>query len=321
MLQDTFGRRFYYLRLSITDVCNFRCQYCLPDGYEGQAQTFLSVNEIDTLVKGFAGMGTCKIRVTGGEPTLRKDVSDIVAACAATPGIQQVAMTTHGGKLASHAKSLADAGLSQVNISLDSLDPAQFALISGQDKLSAVLDGVNEALIHGMSVKVNTVLLRPFAESQLSTFLDWLKDMPVTVRFIELMETGQHKAFFKSHHTSAEPFLARLKTAGWEVLKRGADAGPAVELQHPDYAGRIGFIMPYSSDFCSSCNRLRVTALGKLHLCLFSDNGLPLRDYLLRGDVSGLQGFITEKLADKKVSHYLQDGVTGITKNLSMLGG
>lgn len=321
MLQDSFGRRFYYLRLSITDVCNFRCQYCLPDGYQGEAQQFLSVNEIDTLVNAFAQMGTSKIRITGGEPTLRRDIVDIIASCAGTPGISKVAMTTHAGKLASLASHLAAAGLKQVNISLDSLDPAQFALLSGQDKLAAVLDGVESALVEGLNVKVNAVLMRPWAESQLRDFTAWLKDMPVTVRFIELMETGQHKAFFKSHHVSAEPYLAALKEQGWQALPRGKDAGPAIELAHPDYVGRIGFIMPYSSDFCNSCNRLRITALGKLHLCLFSDQGLDLRDSLQSGDVEAVRAFVTSSLADKKVSHFLQDGITGITRNLSMLGG
>lgn len=321
MLQDSFGRRFHYLRLSVTDVCNFRCQYCLPDGYQGQAQQFLSVNEIRTLVNAFAQMGTSKIRVTGGEPTLRKDVVDIVAACAEASGISKVALTTHAGKLSSLAKPLANAGLAQVNISLDSLDPAQFALMSGQDKLAAVLDGVEAALIEGVSVKINTVLLKPWAATQLQDFTHWLKDMPVTVRFIELMETGQHKAFFKSNHVSAEPQLARLKAEGWTQIARGKDAGPAVELEHPEYAGRLGFIMPYSSDFCNSCNRLRITALGKLHLCLFSEQGLDLREALQDGDVEAVKAFVTEKLADKKVSHYLQEGITGITRNLSMLGG
>ena len=321
LLQDSFGRRFYYLRLSITDVCNFRCQYCLPDGYQGQAQQFLSLNEIETLVNAFAQMGTSKIRVTGGEPTLRRDIVDVVASCAQTEGISKVAMTTHAGKLASLAKPLARAGLNQVNISLDSLEPAQFALLSGQDKLNAVLDGVESAIVEGINVKVNAVLLRPWAEAQLRDFTAWLKDMPVTVRFIELMETGQHKAFFKSHHVSAEPHLAALKAQGWQALPRGKDAGPAIELVHPDYVGRIGFIMPYSSDFCDSCNRLRITALGKLHLCLFSEQGLDLRESLQTGNVQAVKEFVTSSLADKKVSHYLQEGITGITKNLSMLGG
>ncbi|MDC8831762.1 GTP 3',8-cyclase MoaA [Alteromonas gilva] len=321
MLQDSFGRRFYYLRLSITDVCNFRCQYCLPDGYQGEAQQFLSLNEISTLVNAFAQMGTAKIRITGGEPTLRRDITDVIGVCANAQGISKVAMTTHAGRLAKLARPLAKAGLGQVNISLDSLDPGQFALLSGHDKLAAVLDGIEAALLEGVNVKVNTVLLRPFAKEQLRDFTAWLKEMPVTVRFIELMETGQHKTFFKSHHISAQPYLAQLKAQGWTPIERSKDAGPAIELAHPDYAGRLGFIMPYSSDFCDSCNRLRITALGKLHLCLFADQGLDLRDALQSGDVAAVKAFVTDSLADKKVSHYLQEGITGITRNLSMLGG
>ena len=180
---------------------------------------------------------------------------------------------------------------------------------------------MESAIVEGINAKVNAVLLRPWAEAQLRDFTAWLKDMPVTVRFIELMETGQHKAFFKSHHVSAEPHLAALKAQGWQALPRGKDAGPAIELVHPDYVGRIGFIMPYSSDFCDSCNRLRITALGKLHLCLFSEQGLDLRESLQTGNVQAVKEFVASSLADKKVSHYLQEGITGITKNLSMLGG
>ncbi len=322
LLEDSFGRRFRYLRVSITEACNFRCQYCLPDGYDGPDNSaFMSLTEVQTLMTAFARMGTTKIRITGGEPSLRKDFTEIIQAAVNTPGIQKVATTTHGARLAKDAHKWAQAGLDQVNVSIDSLDPNQFALITGQNKLEQILKGLDVAVDAGLDVKVNTVLLQDFSPARLTRFLDWLKITPVTLRFIELMETGEHKAFFKSQHMSGQPIKDRLLAEGWQPVIRRKDAGPAQEFSHPDYAGKIGLIMPYSKDFCKSCNRLRVSASGKLHLCLFSEQGLDLRHLLKAGDTDALMQFVHDALNSKHVSHYLQDGMTGATKHLAMLGG
>ncbi|MBD3585078.1 GTP 3',8-cyclase MoaA [Salinimonas sp. HHU 13199] len=322
MLEDSYGRRFHYLRLSITEACNFRCQYCLPDGYDGPPNSaFLQLGEIQTLITAFAQMGTSKVRITGGEPSLRRDFCDVIHHAATTPGIRRVATTTHGARLYKDARKWADAGLDQVNVSIDSLDPNQFASITGQDKLQQILKGIDIAVEAGIKVKINTVLLQDFNANRLTRFLSWLKDTPVTLRFIELMETGDHHDFFSRQHVSGEPIRQRLISEGWQPLLRAKDAGPAQEFYHPDFAGQVGLIMPYSKDFCKSCNRLRVAANGKLHLCLFSEQGLELRPYLAEGDVEGVKQFITDSLADKKVSHFLQEGHTGATKHLAMLGG
>ena len=261
MLEDSFGRQFHYLRLSVTEACNFRCQYCLPDGYEGpSSDQFMSLNEIDTLLNAFAKLGTSKVRLTGGEPTLRRDFLDILHLTSNTPGIKRVAMTTHGARMEKLAHQWKDAGLHQVNVSIDSLDPRQFATITGQDKLKAVLRGLDSAIDAGLDVKVNSVLLNDFSDSRLHRFLAWLKDMPVTLRFIELMETGDLNQFFNQQHQSGSPLKSTLLEMGWQPLLRRKDAGPAQEFYHPDYAGKIGLIMPYSKDFCKTCNRLRVSA-------------------------------------------------------------
>lgn len=322
MLTDTYGRQFHYLRLSITEACNFRCQYCLPDGYNGPSQdTFITLPHIHTLLRAFAGLGTSKIRITGGEPSLRRDLTDILRMCKGQDGIERLAMTTHGGRLARHAFEWKDAGLDQVNISIDSLDPRQFAAITGQDKLKEVLKGLDTALEAQLDVKVNTVLMNDFSDARLDRFLAWLKTTPVTLRFIELMQTGDHGQFYASHRQSGEPLKARLLSDGWQPLIRRKDAGPAQEFYHPDFAGRIGLIMPYSKDFCQTCNRLRVAANGNLHLCLFSEQGISLNDYLQTGDYVGLQQFLQTTLVSKDVSHHLQDGNTGATRHLAMLGG
>lgn len=322
MLQDPLGRRFYYLRLSLTEACNFRCQYCLPDGYKPtSSEKFLSLAECDTVLRAFADLGTKKVRLTGGEPTLRKDIIDVTGAVAATPGIELVAMTSHGGRLKKLAKPLKDAGLNQVNISIDSLDPRQFHDITGQNKLAEVLQGLDEALNQGLLVKVNAVLMSTTTQQSIDQFLTWLKTTPVTLRFIELMETGQLTHFFQSHKQRAISIKEKLLKEGWQRVRREIHAGPAEEFLHPDYAGRIGLITPYAKGFCDTCNRLRMSALGKLHLCLFSEHGIDMRADIASLDVERVKKQLQVFIGKKAASHFLHEGNTGATKHLAMLGG
>ncbi len=322
MLQDKFGRRFHYLRLSITDVCNFSCEYCLPDGYQCDTdRDFLSLIEIKRIASAFAKLGTSKIRITGGEPSLRKDLPEAIRACANTPGIKQVAITTNGYKLPDHIDSWVEAGLTQMNVSIDSLDPRMFASITGHDKLDVILRGIDRAIELGVTVKVNAVLMRHFNQHELSSFLQWIKTTSITLRFIELMQTGDNQLFFDKNHASGLPIKEQLISEGWQQIIRDKTAGPAQEFSHPDFKGRIGLIMPYSKDFCASCNRLRISALGKLHLCLFSEQGLDIREYITDDDTQRLQEELTTLLGDKKSTHFLHDGYTGATKHLAMLGG
>lgn len=322
MLEDKFGRRFHYLRLSVTDVCNFSCTYCLPDGYQCDTdRDFLSLNEITHIAKAFAGLGTSKIRITGGEPSLRKDLPQIINICANTPGVEHVAITTNGYKLPEHIQGWIDAGLTSLNVSIDSLDPRMFASITGHDKLQTILTGIDMAVAAGLQVKVNTVLMRQFNSNELTRFIEWLKNTPVTLRFIELMETGDNNLFFNQNHVSGESIKQQILAQGWGKIIRDKAAGPAEEFQHSDFAGNIGLIMPYSKDFCASCNRLRISALGKLHLCLFAEQGLDLRETIHSGDIRRLQHRLVELLGNKEATHWLQEGFTGATKHLAMLGG
>ncbi|KXI27730.1 GTP 3',8-cyclase MoaA [Paraglaciecola hydrolytica] len=322
MLEDKFGRRFHYLRLSITDVCNFSCTYCLPDGYACDSdRDFLSLPEITTLVNSFAKLGTSKIRLTGGEPSLRKDLPQIIEQCAKTPGIDHVAMTSNGYKLDKCVDEWVAAGLDSINISIDSLDPRMFASITGHDKLESILGGIDKALTLGLKVKVNAVLMRQYNEAEFGGFLKWIKHMPISLRLIELMQTGDNVSFFNENHVSGEPLKQQLLQQGWGQIIRDKAAGPAQEFYHPEYAGNIGLIMPYSKDFCSTCNRLRIAATGKLHLCLFADQGLDIRPFLQNNDEMGLQRELVNLLGNKEATHWLQDGYTGATKHLAMLGG
>lgn len=321
-LEDSYGRRFSYLRLSVTDVCNFHCSYCLPDGYQCDTERdFLSIKELETVVSAFAGLGTTKVRLTGGEPSMRRDLSEIISLAASTTGIEQIAVSTNGYKLSAKVEEWWRAGLTSVNVSVDSLDPRVFQTITGYEKLHTILDGIDKAISLGLKTKVNAVLLKPYKTEQLLSFLSWLKTVPVTLRFIELMQTGTNEDYFQQNHISALPIKTQLLAQGWIPVMREEADGPAEEYSHPDYMGRIGLIMPYNKGFCSSCNRLRISATGKLHLCLFADSGLDLREVIARADVSELQSQLLNLIKSKKESHLLARGLTGGMKQLSMLGG
>lgn len=323
-LEDGFSRRFYYLRLSVTDVCNFRCTYCLPDGYRPDGRkSFLSQEEIRRVVAGFAAMGTRKVRLTGGEPSLRRDFTQIIETVANTPGIEKVAMTTNGYRLKERAQEWFDAGLTALNVSVDSLDPRQFHQITGENKLAEVMEGIEAVLAAGFkSVKINAVLLKGLNDRQLGAFLAWIKDKPIELRFIELMQTGEMDSLFRDHHTSGELIKQQLLGDGWVQQLRGQDDGPAQVFMHPQSRGGVGLIMPYSKDFCAGCNRLRVSSVGKLHLCLFGDNGVELRD-LLSADAQQdeLQQRIRHALTGKVATHRLHEGNAGMTPHLASIGG
>lgn len=321
MLQDTFGRRFYYLRLSVTDVCNFRCTYCLPEGYQGKPdEAYLSPIELERTVRGFAQMGTQKVRLTGGEPSLRKDLKEVIERVSRVPGIQKVALTTNGYKLPQKIEAWAKAGLSQLNVSIDSLDKQTFKDITGHDRLEEVLEGVEKARELGIPVKLNSVLMRGIND-QLAETLKWLEKNPYTLRFIEVMETSDQEVFFRQHHLSGLSIKEQLLECGWEQVVRDVAAGPAQEFWHPDYAGRLGLIMPYSKDFCASCNRLRISSLGKLHLCLFAEQGIDIRPYLQSDDSAPFIQAVSEHVQGKSVSHFLQEHKSGAMANLSQIGG
>lgn len=320
-LHDNHGRQFSYLRLSITDVCNFRCHYCLPNGYQGDGEPEpLSLAEIDQIVQAFAATGTRKVRITGGEPVLRRDLVEILRQVKRTQGIESVALTTNGYKLLEHIDAWHEQGLDQLNVSIDSLDPRAFQAITGHDRLQQILAGIERGLQLGLAIKVNAVLLADQPQ-QLSEFLHWVKRTPVTLRFIELMETGDQPDYFARHHVSGESIKQQLLQQGWQLLARGPHAGPAQEFAHPDYQGNIGLIMPYSRHFCSSCNRLRISAAGKLHLCLFGEHGHDLRPLMRPEHQLELQQRLRELLQLKAASHDLHQGNTGAIKHFAMIGG
>ncbi|MEG9544590.1 GTP 3',8-cyclase MoaA [Mannheimia sp. HC-2023] len=324
-LVDRFQRQYTYLRLSITDVCNFRCNYCLPNGYQppSHKQTFLKVDEIQRIAKAFANLGTEKIRITGGEPTLRKDFAEIAHTLSQTAGIRKVALTTNGYRMERDVELWQQAGITDINVSVDSLDTRQFQLITGENKLQSILNGIDKAFEIGYKkIKVNAVLMKQYTAHELDNFLAWIKDKPIQMRFIELMETGEMDSFFKEQHLSGQSVMERLFREGWQLQPKAISDGPAKVLSHPDYKGEIGLIMPYEKNFCASCNRLRVSALGKLHLCLFGEEGIDIRDLLQSDDQQlQLETRLKSALQGKREHHYLHIGDSGVRNNLSSIGG
>jgi len=327
-LQDTFGRKFPYIRLSITDVCNFKCTYCLPEGYKktpGDTRSFMSGQEISRLTKALSELGVCKIRLTGGEPTVRKDFFDILNDMKQNSKIEKITMTTNGYQLDKIAKQLHQSGLDGINISIDSLDRETFKNLTGHDRLPEILNGIKILQdLNLKNIKVNAVLLKGIndTEKDFEIFSDFIKNNKIDFRFIELMETGDNREYFKKNHVPANTFKDYLEKNNWIYQTFGKDAGPALNYIHPDFKGKFGLIAPYSKDFCKSCNRLRITARGDLRLCLFGNTGTSIRHLLQKDSQKDeLVDLIISQLHLKKASHHLELGDTGVTSNLSTTGG
>ena len=314
--------------MSITEVCNFKCGYCLPNGYQADKsdnRKFLHIDEIRRLAKGFSELGVQKIRLTGGEPTVRKDFFEIIKILKSEAGIKKVVITTNGYHLDQKAKMLVDSGLNGINISIDSLDRDTFKTITGHDRLPEILKGIK--ILQDLSfdnIKINAVLLNGInaSEKDFESWAEFIKNNKVDFRYIELMQTGDNLDYFKKYHVSSKIFKEYLNKNNWIYQTLGKDAGPSLNYINPEYKGKFGIIAPYSKDFCRSCNRLRITSRGDLRLCLFGNTGISIRHLLQKDDqIDELQDLIMGQMKFKKESHYLELGETGLTKNLSTTGG
>ena len=334
-MKDSHGRVIDYLRISLTDRCNFRCVYCMPEsgvcsmGHD----EILRIEEIERLVRVAAGLGIRSVRLTGGEPLVRKGVVDLVGAITAIDGIENVSMTTNGVLLPAMVDDLRAAGLSRVNISLDTLDPDQFRTITRVGRLEDTLAGIDAALAAGLNpVKVNAVAVRSLEQDFLA-FAKLSLDRPLHVRFIEYMPvgnaegeggTGWGKADVIPSEELCELISAQAAAAGLPALVPASKSskpvgwGPARYFEFPGAAGTVGFISPLSRHFCSECNRLRVTADGKVRPCLFSDHELDVREALRNGDDEVVRAVLLEALGAKPDEHH--DKV-GTERNMSQIGG
>lgn len=322
-LFDPFKRRLHYLRFSLTEACNLSCTYCLPDGFPEwyRHKARLNKGDIDTMLRGFRRLGFRKLRLTGGEPTVHSACLDTVKL-ARRIGYETIAMTTNGLLMPDLGKWV-DAGLNQLNVSLDALDADRFEAVTQSREVGRVRAVIEDACARGMSVKVNTVLLRSKnGDAQnIASLIEWALKLPLTLRFIELMETKLNGSFSASERVLGTEIEPLLHSRGLALMDTNALApdlrGPSTDYGAANYPGRIGLINPMSCNFCSKCNRLRITAKGQLKLCLFGDHDIPLD--LSSPDAVALN---VRRLIDTKPErHRLEEGNVGNVSTFRTIGG
>jgi len=319
ILKDNFNRKIEYLRISVTDRCNSRCKYCMPaGGTEFKLHDeILSFEEITNIVSVFAKLGVKKIRLTGGEPLVRRDIVDLVRKISNIEGITEITLTTNGLLLKKYAKQLKEAGLDRVNISIDSLDEKKYSLITRGSNLKDVLEGIEETKKVGLEpIKLNTVLVKGFNDDEIENLVNLTKDNNYDVRFIELMTIGNTSNWSRDRYLSNEIVLKKIKKLE-RVIKKDKNS-PADYYQIPGYKGRVGLINPISCGFCSNCNRVRLTSTGNLKLCLHSDVEYDLKEYAY--DEYKLEEKLLEIIKEKPKEHKLNQGVV-IKKNMFQIGG
>ncbi len=327
MAWDRFGRRLHYLRISVTDHCNLRCVYCMPEDMTFMPQhALLQDDELLTLVSIFAELGFDKIRLTGGEPTVRAGIVDLVRAIARTPGIRTVTMTTNGILLSRMAHDLARAGLQRVNISLDTLDPAKFRRLTRWGRLEDVLAGIQAAEDAGLTpIKINAVVVRGYNDGQDVVDLAALTlEKPWQVRFIEMMPFAGATDIQRTMMVTTHEVMDTLRAAfgSLEPVDGGRLDGEARLYRLPNARGTVGFISTISQPFCASCTRVRLTADGHLRLCLLRELEVDLLTPLRQGaSREELRRLIAQSLWHKPWGHGLAQGEIPLDRTMSQIGG
>ena len=323
MLLDGFGRHVDYLRLSVTDRCDLRCSYCMPEGFRGyeESENWLSFDEIERLLSVFARLGLKRIRLTGGEPLLRKNLPDLARRLAALPGIDDLSLSTNGTQLAKFSAPLRHAGVTRLNVSLDSLERERFQSICRRDALPQVIDGLEVARSAGFrSIKINMVALAGTMDADIDAMVAWCMERRFVLRLIETMpmgETGRSAGFL-----DLRPVRERLRQRFGLIDGVVPGGGPARYLVAPDGSFQIGFITPISQHFCETCNRVRLSVDGALHLCLGQEDRVEFRP-LLRGGCSDdeLEQALLEGLRRKPARHEFGEQTGRIVRFMSMTGG
>lgn len=326
-MKDQFGRSIRYLRISVTDRCNLRCTYCMPEeGLEWIPKPeMLSYEEISDIVAQMAGQGLERVRITGGEPLIRRDLPRLVEMIAAVPGIEDISLSTNAILLPRHAEDLRAAGVRRLNVSLDTLRRDRFEEIARRPakRFDETMEGLEAAESAGFDpIKINCVVMRGYNDDEVADFAAVTRERPWHIRFIELMPVGQN-LHLTDRFVSTDEVLKRIE----EIRELEPDSGPigngpARYYRHPGAPGTVGVITPLSHNYCEACNRLRLTADGKLRTCLFGDHEVDLRAPLR--ETGSISGALAEALAGKPKRHYLQLGTaegSGGLAALSQVGG
>ncbi len=332
-MRDGYGRTIDYLRISVTDKCNLRCRYCMPSDIESLPMNeILTFEETVFIAENLAGLGITKIRVTGGEPLIRRDIAKLVGMLKDITGVEQVTLTTNGVLLKEKIKELITAGLDGINISIDTLDPDKYRYMTGHDGLPRVLEGMEAALKSDIPVKINAVsadwdrILNCDSINEYSRLIELARNRDLCVRFIEMMPIGYGKDFPCVPHSHLIPGLIE-KYHGMEQSGKSYGNGPAVYYDIPGFKGKIGFISAINNAFCDSCNRVRLTTTGFLKTCLCYDRGVDLKGIIRCDEAIGeksriLRETMEEAILCKPKEHSFAD-VSGITEKhaMSAIGG
>lgn len=320
-MKDTIGRNINYLRISVTDRCNLRCMYCMPEQgiCKKEHGEILTLEEIYEAVKVCSKLGIRKVRITGGEPLVRKGLTGLIEKISKLQGIEELAMTTNGVLLPKYVEELMAAGLNRVNISLDTMNAEKYSYITRGGDLGDVMSGIDAAEKVGLKpVKLNTVLIGGFNDDEIEDFVNLTTDRDIDVRFIELMPIGQAGHWAKKHFIPNTEILNRAKDL--QPIQSNDPSSPAKYYQLPGAKGKVGLINPISHAFCGSCNRIRLTADGKLKPCLHSEEEIDIKEVLKKGD--NLQDTIRQAILQKPIEHNLncQDNKP-IERDMYRIGG
>jgi len=323
-LIDPFGRRIEYVRLSLTDKCNLRCFYCMPKGFKDfeQAENWLTFDEIERVIKAFTELGVARVRLTGGEPLVRKNVAQLSQRLTALPGLDDLSLSTNATLLDGQAAALKQAGISRINVSLDSLKPDRFKKITGGE-LQPVLDGLMAAKQAGFSpIKINMVAMKGINDDEFEDMVEFCLRHDFTLRFIETMPMGATGEDATDHYIDLQTVKQKLSKSFELIPGVMPGGGPARYVQIKNTDLRIGFITPISQHFCESCNRVRLSTDGTLYLCLGQDDKLELRP-LLRAGISDdeLKNVLIQAIALKPEKHEFKEKPEQVVRLMSMTGG
>lgn len=323
---DAFGRHIHYLRVSLTDKCNLRCVYCMPEQMVFRPnEDLLTDDELFVVLQAMSNLGFDKFRLTGGEPTVRPNLVNIIRNISALPHTREIAMTTNGIRLAQLAQPLKDAGLARVNISIDSLDPAKFKRITRWGNVNDVLAGIRASEQAGLlPIKLNAVVIREFNEDDVAPLAALTLDNPWQFRFIEVMPFADVAEFQQASIVTTAEMIDRIQLAlgPLSLENEGQLDGEAKVYRLPNAQGTVGFISPVTAPFCASCNRVRLTADGTLRLCLLKDGELDLKTPLRRGaSVDDLTSLAQEAIWRKPWGHDLAHGIIPMNRIMSEIGG
>ncbi|MBI2310932.1 MAG: GTP 3',8-cyclase MoaA [Betaproteobacteria bacterium] len=323
VLRDRFGRAIEYLRLSITDRCDLRCSYCLPKGFKDfeEPENWLSLDEIERLVRAFAGLGVSKVRLTGGEPLLRRGVVELARRIRSISGIADLSLSTNGTQLEKHASALKRAGISRLNVSLDSLQSERVRQIAGRDVLDRILAGLRAARGEGFSpIKINMVVLGGINDDEIDDMAAFCIEQGFVLRLIETMPIGE--AGRQARYQDLRPIQERLQARFKLVEGIVPGGGPARYLRSRDGRFSVGFITPISQHFCATCNRVRLSVDGMLYLCLGQNDSVNLRP-LLRGGASDseLESAIRAAVNLKPERHEFNESPTRVVRVMARTGG